>query len=100
MRKFLATLVAAATIYSGSAAAHHQHINGYGYGNSYFHNHHWNNYHYHGHSGGVEWVIPLIGGLMIGGMIANSHRPHCQTVYVGQQWDGWQWVNVYQRICR
>lgn len=117
MRKILATLVAAATIYSGSASAQQQHINGYGYGNGHFHNHgrhyqrpwdqnrqfhgHHGGGHYRGHGGGgAEWVVPLIGGLMIGGLIANSYQPYCETVYAGQQWNGWQWVNVYQRVCR
>lgn len=81
----------------------------------------WNGYrhHYHGgggcyncynnHGGGDPGLAlfgGLVGGMIIGGMIANSNQgyyyqqPMCQTVFMGRVFDGWRWVDRYERVCQ
>lgn len=75
----------------------------------------WNGHHYryyqhryynHG-GGGGDVGIALFGGL-VGGMILNQmmqpqrqyyNQQLCQTVFVGRVWNGYTWVEQYQRIC-
>ncbi|CAB5221506.1 hypothetical protein UFOVP247_182 [uncultured Caudovirales phage] len=75
----------------------------------------WPRHHHHNHGGcyncnvyrgsGGDAGMALIGGLLIGGIIANQmqqpryYEPACQTVFMGRQWNGYQWVEVYQRVC-
>jgi len=100
MRKLLAVIAAASIIYSTSAQADQRHINGYGHGNSHHHHHNNNN----------NWVFPLIGGLIIGGAIANGNgyyqeRPYytrpvrCYREFTGEYWNGWEWVQTYRKVC-
>lgn len=49
----------------------------------------------------------LIGGMILGGIMANQQQPRyyqvepeCQTVFMGRQWNGYAWVEQYQRICK
>lgn len=99
MRKILAVIAAVSTIYSGSAQAGQSHVNGYGYGNSHYRPHH------HRHGNNNNWVVPLIGGLIIGGAIANGNgyyqeRPvRCYREYSGEYWNGWEWVQTYRKVC-
>lgn len=101
MRKILAVIAAVSTIYSGSAQAGQSHVNGYGYGNSHYRPHH----HHHRHGNNNNWVVPLIGGLIIGGAIANGNgyyqeRPvRCYREYSGEYWNGWEWVQTYRKVC-
>ena len=81
----------------------------------------WNNHnrrHYHGGGGcyncynnrgggdpGLALFGGLVGGMIIGGMIANSnqgyyYQPMCQTVFMGRVFDGWRWVDRYERVCQ
>lgn len=63
--------------------------------------------HYYNRGGGGDAAGALIGGL-IGGMILNQmmqprqqyyYQPQCQTVFMGRVWNGYAWVEQYQRIC-
>lgn len=76
--------------------------------------------HHHGHHGGgcyncnvyrggggdpgLALFGGLVGGMIIGGMIANSnqgyYQPVCQTVFMGRVFDGWRWVDRYERVCQ
>jgi len=73
------------------------------------HHQRWNgHHHYRGGGGGGDWVGPAIGGLIIGGMLMNMAQPrqqyyqqqYCETVFLGRVWDGYRWVDQYQRICQ
>lgn len=99
MRKLLASALIGLTLFSSSVYAgewqRHHHAPRH-------HNHHYN-------GGNNNWVAPLVGGLIIGGLIMNSqqgyyqqsyrYQPVCQNVFMGSYWNGWRWVNQYQVIC-
>jgi len=81
--------------------------------------HHPRPHHHHNHN---NWVAPLVGGLVIGGLLMSSqqnyyagpgygnvpayggygyrYQPVCQRVFVGSFWDGWRWVRQYDTICQ
>jgi len=74
--------------------------------------HHGHHNQYRGGGGGNEWVVPLVGGLIIGGMIAGSNQgyyqqpryrnyrqPVCERVPNGYFWNGYQWVPAWETIC-
>ena len=91
-------LVVAAFL-AGTAAAHAD-WNGPRHG----HGHHHRHFH---HNNGGDPGAALIGGL-IGGIILNQmmqpsrpqyYQPMCQTVFLGRVWNGYTWVEQYQRIC-
>lgn len=78
MKKFLlATLVTIASV-SFAVPAQSQHYNKHRGGHHYHHN----------HRVGNGWVAPLIGGAIIGGVIANQYYrtpPYAPPVYVYPQ---------------
>lgn len=63
-----------------------------------------------------NWVAPLVGGLVVGGLLLSSrqnyyagpgygnvpaygYQPYCRNVHVGTFWNGWRWVNQYETMC-
>jgi hypothetical protein len=101
MRKTLAILLAATTLVTATAA-----------------NAEWRDRRDHGprpgYSGGGNWVAPLVGGLILGGVIAsmanqpqyqqypqpdpyNSYQPVCNRYFVGR--DAWG-RPVFQTVCQ
>lgn len=73
----------------------------------YFPRHGHHHQHFRHNGGGGDAGAALIGGL-IGGMILNQmmqpprpqyYQPMCQTVFLGRVWNGYTWVEQYQRIC-
>lgn len=62
----------------------------------------------HHHGGGNNWVAPLVGGLIIGGIIAGSNRGYSQEYYTEEcryrwvrRWDPYlgQHVMVQEPRC-
>jgi len=68
--------------------------------------------HYQGNGGGGNWVAPLIGGMILGGVIMNMNQPRyqqpiitdedqytpvCRDVFVGRDYWG---RPVIRRICQ
>lgn len=43
---------------------------------------HWHHQHHHHHRGGGNWVGPLIGGMMLGAVLANSRPAQADPVVV------------------
>ena len=112
MRKIILALAAVIGMSSvAHADGYFQPHNGYGYHNQApmygrFPEH---------RRGGGEWVAPLVGGLIIGGVVGAMsqqqnygygyndgyyQQPICQRVLVGNFWNGWTWVRQYQTICQ
>lgn len=72
----------------------------------YYHNH---NRHYNG--GNNNWVAPLVGGLIIGGIVSQSMQPRyyqqyqqynepvCERRVVAREWNGIRWVPVVETYC-
>lgn len=65
-----------------------------------------NYYNRGGGDAGAALFGGLIGGMILGGIMANQQQqqyyqqqPACQTVFMGRQWNGYAWVEQYQRIC-
>lgn len=67
------------------------------------------NYYNRGGDAGAALFGGLIGGMILGGIMANQQRTYiqepsiydrqCQIVFMGRQWNGYAWVEQYQRIC-
>jgi hypothetical protein len=82
MNKFLIAGILATSAFATSAQAQHNHHN--------HHNRHWS--HHHGHKGPVViresggWIAPLIGGVIVGSIIADANkREQEKQVVVVQQ---------------
>ena len=99
MRKFV---LAIAAVIGMTSVAHADGWNGH-------HHHRWNGprtgYNHGGGDPGLALFGGLVGGMIIGGMIANSnqgyyYQPMCQTVFMGRVFDGWRWVDRYERVCQ
>ena len=68
-----------------------------------------NHYYRGGGGGGGDVGMAIFGGL-VGGMILNQmmqpprqqyyYEPQCQTVFMGRVWNGYAWVEQYQRVCQ
>jgi len=99
MRKLILGVVMAATVLASSAKADEwQHRRwegprpGYGYE----------------HRGGNNWVAPMVGGLFIGGMLAEmqnnyyrqQYQPVCQRVFIGNVVVDGQMVQAFKTICQ
>lgn len=101
MKKILIALAATLAL---TTAAHADWNHGYGHHNHY----------YYGGGGGGDWAAPLIGGLIIGGMLGAMSQPqpqyydpyyapqpvyvpHCYRQLVGYDYWG---RPVFQRICQ
>lgn len=46
----------------------------------------------------------ILGGLILGGMLMNQpqyyyQQPMCRNVFVGNFWNGYQWVRQFQVMC-
>jgi len=46
----------------------------------------------------------IVGGLILGGMLMNQpqyyyQQPMCRNVFVGNFWNGYQWVRQFQVMC-
>ena len=96
MRKMIATVLAL-TMMTGAATADgwngHRACNFNGcYGGGYG-----GGYHRYNHGGGNDWAAPLIGGMIIGGMLMNRPRYYdapryhteCQVTPMYDQWDNY-----------
>lgn len=74
-----------------------------------YHEH--NHYYNRGGNGdaGVALFGGLVGGMILGGMMANQqpqyyveqpmYQRYCHTVFEGRIWNGYTWVDQYSRIC-
>jgi len=101
----LALLIASASV---AEAQHHRH------------RHHNNHYHHHHHHkrNNNNWVAPLVGGLIVGGMLygmsqpsyaapPQSYYPHqpyygpryCERRVVGYNWNGYREVPIVHTFC-
>lgn len=100
MRK-LAVIVGLIAIVSATAAEA-QHRRHHHHGHSHRHHHKHNN----------NWVAPLVGGLLLGGAIYGMsqqpsyghsyhypRQPSCRRVYSHTIWNGYQYIDVYEREC-
>lgn len=97
MRKTAIALGLLATMAATAAEAQHRR------------HHHHAPRHHHKHNN--NWVAPLVGGLLIGGAIYGlsqqpsyaqpqyQYQPQCRRVYLGDQWNGYQFVSVYRTEC-
>ena len=67
------------------------------------HYHHQHQQYRHNNNNGAVFG-GIVGGLIIGGMLMNQpqyyyQQPMCRNVFVGNFWNGYQWVRQFQVIC-
>jgi len=93
MRKLaIAAALIASTVSVEAGQRNHNH--------QYHHQH--QQYRHNNNNGAVFGGI--VGGLIIGGMLMNQQQyyhqqPVCRNVFVGNFWNGYQWVRQFQVIC-
>ena len=67
------------------------------------HYHHQHQQYRHNNNNGAVFG-GIVGGLIIGGMLMNQpqyyyQQPMCRNVFVGNFWNGYQWVRQFQVMC-
>ena len=55
--------------------------------------------------GNGNWVAPLVGGMILGGVIESMaqpryYEPQCQRVYVGDVFIEGRWVQAFRNVCQ
>jgi len=95
MRKLaIAAALIASTMSAEAGQRNHNH--------QHYPHHHQHQQYRHNNNGAVFGGI--VGGLILGGMLMNQpqyyyQQPMCRNVFVGNFWNGYQWVRQFQVMC-
>lgn len=100
MRKIALALAATITLGSAAQAQEWQHRR------YERHNHYYNQ---GGGDAGAALFGGLVGGMILGGIMANQrpqyyveqpmYQRYCHTVFEGRYWNGYTWIDQYSRVC-